>query len=155
MPRPASLPPLASVEPGRFLERHLPVGIGRVPGFERRVAFRELRGHFGDRRIVLVEARENAGGDEPVQRLLGALVGIVDQIGKRRKHRIEQLGIERDHHLFVDQRRVVGFPQALEGHLAPVFVLERDEPRLGQVHPAGEQRQRPQFAVAHVVRRRP
>ena len=105
------------------------------------------------RRVVVVEAGQDAGGEEPVERLLGALVGIADQIRQRPQHRGEQLRVESHHQLVVDQARIVGgVGQIGEAQLAPLLALESGEPRLGQVESAGQQRQRPQLAVRQLAR---
>ena len=93
--------------------------------------------------MALEEGRENPGGEESVQGLLGALVGVVHQVGQRAEHAVEELGVDGDDQLFVLAGGIVVLFEVVEGELLPVAITERDEARLSEVQAAGEDRQRP------------
>ena len=134
-------------EPGRLLEGHLPVRIGGVERLVDRLPLAQLLGHARDLRIFIVEARQDAGRKEAVERLLRALVGIIDEVGQGFEEPIEELGVHGDHELFVDARRVVRLGQVVELELARLALLDRREPRLDEMHPSRQDRQRPELAV--------
>ncbi len=99
---------------------------------------------------MLVERREDACGDEAVERLLGAFVRVVDEIGKGGEHGIEKLCVECDHHLLVDTGRIVIACQVVETNNTPVLILEGDKPRLHQVHAPGQDGDGTQFTVGEI-----
>ena len=69
-------------QPGSLLEGNFAIRIRCVPGLEPGVPFRELLGHSGHGGVVPVEAGEDSRGNKTVQRLLRALVRVVDEIGE-------------------------------------------------------------------------
>ncbi len=135
------------LEPGRLFEGHLPVRVGPVERLVDRVALAQFLGHAPDLRIFRVEAGQDARREEPVERLLRALVGVVDQIGEGLEQAVEELGVDRDHELLVDAGRIVGLGHILEPELAGLPFLERREARLDEMHPARQDRQRPKLPV--------
>ena len=108
--------------------------------------------HLRDRRVVAEERGDDAGRDEAVQRLLGALVGVVDEVRQRREHRVEELRVDRDDELLVDRgsgrRSSPGPRTSASAARRPRSV---DEPRLREVHAARQDRHRPQLAVGEVA----
>ena len=82
-----------------------------------------------------------------VEGLLGALVGVVDEVWQRIENAVEELCIQGHNQLVVDQGRIVVRRQVREVKLATIGVLQGDETRLHEVEAAGQHRQRPQLAV--------
>ena len=153
-PSPASLPPRASTSQGLSSSVIFRFGSAASHVSRRTSPLRELLRHRGDRRVLLEDRRDDAGRDEAVQGLLGALVRVVDEVRQRLEHRVEELRVDRDDHLLVDERRVAALRQVLEAQLLPLPFAQRDEARLDEVHPARQDRQRPQLAVGEAPRRR-
>ena len=139
------------LQPGRLLEGQLPVGIGGVPGLEARVPGRDLLRPPLHRRVLVVEAGEDAGGEEAVEGLLGALVGVADEVGQGLEHAEEELPVDGDDQLLVDAAGIVAPGHVGEVQGARAARLQGHEARLGQVEPAREQRHRPQLAVGEVA----
>ena len=144
-------PPFASSSHGVSSSCHLAVGVRRVPRLEPRVALRQLLRHRGDRRIVPEDGGHDPGREETVQGLLGALVGVVDQVRQRREHRIEELSVDRDDELLVDARRVVRLRHVGEGQRPALAAPQRRETRLRELHAARQHRHRPPLAVGEIA----
>jgi hypothetical protein len=101
--------------------------------------------------IAAEEAGEDARRDEAVQRLLRALVGIVDEVRQRLQDAVEELGVEGHHELLGLSAGVVGPGQRGESQGARGRALHGHEPRLDQVQARGQHGQRALLAVGAVA----
>ena len=144
------------LEPRRLLEGHPAVRVRRRP--RSRAACRASTAPAPSPRPPGSRGRPTTRSrrDEAVERLLGALVGVVHEVRQRREHRVEELAVDGDDELLVDARsgrRVFAMSANVSVRRSPP--AQRGEARLRELHPARQHRHRPQLAVREARRRPP